>query len=95
MRIIEIPNQENAILMLKKAHYEMIGLQSIVQYMITSGAQSNPTFGKYWEEYINSIANYDKVKEEFRINYITPVVGENYPGNWEVDFFYNEVKIYD
>lgn len=95
MKIVEIPNQENAILALEKANYEVQGYQSILQYMLNNNMKDHPTYKSTWEDYLNALKTYDAEKENFRVNYIVPVVGNNFNGRWEVTFTTKEVKIYD
>lgn len=95
MRVITIPDQENAIAILKKANYEVLGRQQIINFMITNGLKEHTHFKDYWQEYLDYTAAYELLKEEFKTKYIIPIVGDDSTKIWEVDFINNEVRIHD
>ena len=63
--------------------------------MLNNNMKEHPTYKSTWEDYLNALKAYDTEKENFRVNYIVPAVGENFNGRWEVTFATKEVKIYD
>ena len=95
MRLIEIPNQEEEIKILERASYEVQCRQNIINFMIKDGMTENENYKKYWDEYILYSMAYEKLKNDFQNNCILPNVEKNFSGNWEVDFFSGEIKLYD
>ena len=94
MRTITIPDQKQAIAPLKKANYEVHGRQQIINFMVTNGMKDHPNFKEYWQEYLNYMMAYEKLKEEFYKIHIAPIE-TNRDVRWEVDFIYDEIRIYD
>lgn len=95
MRIIEIPNQKEAILVLEKINYEVQGHQNILNFMIINNLTDSAQYKKCWNEYLALLKQYDIEKENFRKTYIVPEVGNNFNGTWEVNFITQEVSIHE
>ena len=91
MRLLEIPNQEEVILTLERASYEVSCRQNIINFMVRDGMIETDNFKKYWNEYILYTKAYDQLKYEFQDTYIS----KDFSGNWEIDFNTKEIKLYD
>lgn len=91
MRLLEIPNQEEIILILERANYEVQCRKSIINFMVSDGLNETENFKKYWNEYILYTKAYEQLKYEFQRDYIP----KDFSGNWEIDFNTKEVKLYD
>ena len=95
MKLLEIPNQEQIILTLETASYEVQCRQNIINLMVRDNLTETENFKKFWNEYKLYTKAYDHLKYEFERDYILPNVGEDFQGEWEVDFYTKEVKISD
>ena len=95
MKILEIPNQEQIILTLETASYEVQCRENIINLMVRDGFTSNESYKKFWDEYKLYSKAYDHLKHEFEQNYILPNAGENFQGTWQVDFYTKEITISD
>lgn len=95
MRLLEIPNQEEEIMILERANFEVQCRQNIISFMVKDGMTDNDNYKKYWEEYILYNKAYAKLKNDFQNNCIIPNVEKNFQGSWEVDFNTKEIRLYD
>lgn len=95
MRLLEIPNQEEEIKILERASYEVQCRQQIITFMINNNMNENENYKKYWEEYILYTQAYNVLKLNFQNNFIKKYAGQDFSGNWEVDFNTKEIKLYD
>ena len=95
MKAITLVEHEDILNKLERAYYEVQGRQNIINFMIVNGMSENKNFQTYWDTYLCYLKVYENFKEEFRVTCVLPLVGENFEGNWEVDFNRKEVKIYD
>lgn len=96
MRLLEIPNQEEEIKILERASYEVSCRQNIINFLIKDGIDLNDKkYKNYWDEYILYTIAYDQLKQNFQENQILKAMGQDFTGNWEVDFQKRVIKIYD
>jgi hypothetical protein len=63
--------------------------------MVRDGLANTDNYKKYWDEYILYSMAFDKLKMDYRINYIIPNAGDDFSGGWEVDFTTKEIMLYD
>ena len=78
---------------LEVVHYEFNSYLNILHDLkINSGY--NEEYWDTWKEYIRILGEYETLKEKLRIQFIVPIVGEGYDGNWEANFDENMIYIY-
>lgn len=95
MKLLNIVNQEQIILTLETASYEVQCRQNIINLMVRDGLSDNDNFKKFWNEYKLYSKAYDQLKYEFERDYIRPNMPQDFQGQWEVDFYTKEIKVYD
>ena len=78
---------------LEIAHYEFNSYVDILNEVKTHGY--NEEYWNIWNQYMQIYVEYETLKEELRTQIIVPIVGDNYPGGWEVNFDTQEIYITD
>lgn len=93
MHIIDLSTEDTFILALERAHYETMGRENIINFMISNGMTSNSNYQNYWEEYLVYLRTYNQLKEDLQIQYIRP----KFPNfsKWNVDFNKKVIEVYD
>ena len=77
---------------LEVVHYEFNSYLNILHDLkINSGY--NEEYWDTWKEYIRILGEYETLKEQLRIDFIIPIVGDDFNGNWEANFDTGEVII--
>lgn len=77
---------------LEVVHYEFNSYLNILHDLkINSGY--NEEYWNTWKEYIRVLGEYETLKEQLRIDFIIPIVGDDFNGNWEANFDTGEVII--
>lgn len=79
---------------LEIAHYEFNSYANILNDMKNSDNGYNDEYWSTWKEYIKVLGEYETLKEKLRIQFVVPIVGEGYDGNWEANFDENMIYIY-
>ena len=70
---------------LEVVHYEFNSYLNILHDLkINSGY--NEEYWDTWKEYIRILGEYETLKEQLRIDFIIPIVGDDFNGNWEAKF---------
>ena len=77
---------------LEVVHYEFNSYLNILHDLkINSGY--NEEYWDTWKEYIRILGEYETLKEQLRIDFIIPIVGDDFNGHWEANFDTGEVII--
>ena len=77
---------------LEVVHYEFNSYLNILHDLkINSGY--NEEYWDTWKEYIRILGEYETLKEQLRIDFIIPIVGDDFDGNWEANFDTGEIVI--
>jgi hypothetical protein len=76
---------------LEVSHYEYNSYISILNEIRTRGYDEK--YWDFWSQYMEAFAEYETLKEHLRVEIIIPIVGNNYNGNWEVNFETGEILI--
>jgi hypothetical protein len=63
--------------------------------MVRDGFTNNETYKKFWNEYKLYSKAYDRLKHEFERDYILANMGEDFQGEWKVDFYTKEITVSD
>lgn len=95
MKTFNLTEHEDVLGKLERVYYEVQGRQNIINFMVSNGMTENKNFQTYWDNYLHYLRVYEDFKEEFRVTCIIPLVGNDFEGNWKVDFNRKEVIIYD
>lgn len=80
---------------LEITHYEFNSYIDILADMRNNNTNYNENYWRIWKEYINILGEYETLKEKLRVEFIVPIVGEGYGGNWEANFDEGIVYIYE
>jgi hypothetical protein len=96
--ILSIPeNFTDNVNKLQKAHYEVMGRQNIINYMISNDMKNQPTYTEIWTEYLDCLAKYDAIKKEFTTICVSKIMSENNititTQTWTIDFDKKELII--
>ena len=55
----------------------------------------NNEYWLLWKQFMDVCSEFNTLKEQLRVNYVVPIVGENHPGEWTVDFKTGDVFIHN
>lgn len=78
---------------LQKAHFEIRCRENIIKYLIMQDQQNTPQYKKFWAEYLEYTLKYESAKEKFANSCVFKIAGQNFKGNWYVDFEKKELTI--
>lgn len=70
---------------LEITHYEFNSYLNILTDIRNSKGY-NEEYWNTWNDYIKVLVEYETLKEQLRIQFVVPIVGEDYNGSWEANF---------
>lgn len=76
---------------LEVSHYQYNNYINLLNEIRTRGYDEK--YWDFWTQYMAVFTEYETLKEHLRVEIIVPVVGDNYNGNWRVDFENGEILI--
>lgn len=76
---------------LEVVHYEYESYLNILEDLKKKGY--NDEYWTTWKDYIRVLGEYETLKEQLRVTFVIPLVGDGFDGNWEANFETGEIYI--
>lgn len=94
--ILQGQKEEELLRILERAHYEVTGRENIVNFMAINNMTDQEVYKNYWNEYLQYLKAYNKIKNTFTDIIVKPMLQEEESSkNWHVDFDKKELVIYE
>ena len=90
---IDVQEYSNELNILERLHYETIGRENVINFLIRQEQKNTSYFEEIWEEYLVYLKLYQEMKNNFEINCINKILGHNNYTRWNVYFDKKEVVI--
>lgn len=95
MKIIKINPEEVSFKNLERIHYELKAKENVINFMNLNNMTHLEHYSKMWEDYVNSIKDYELAKFTFERECIFNNPDYKNTKKWEAFFETLEVKLYD